>query len=134
MRNRKLAVFEVPLIVMKTYLDVLEDNIKISLDCIRRKSTDEGSKWRFLWKRFRCAIPVTISATTPSSASMGRTIIPDRNRLSVFKYQRGRIESERINMALLPWSISKTVEKSTTPATTTAIEVVRHVDRTECSP
>lgn len=37
-------------------------------------------------------------------------------------------------MALLPWSISETVEKSTTPATTTAIEVVRHVDRTECSP
>lgn len=125
---------------MKTYLYVDEDRIQISLDSIRWKSADKCSKRRFCWKRFGCAISVspattavvsTAAATTPSSSSERGAIFPNRNGLRRFYIRKGRKETESKALTFLPGRITKTVEKSTTPAT---VEVVRHVGRTENRP
>lgn len=125
---------------MKLYLNVFEDHIKISLNRIWWKSTDKCCKRRFFWNRFRSSIfmsssTTTATTTTPSSSTIGSSIIPNRNRFQAILHLETKTETESNSIYLLPWAITKTVVKSTTPATSTAtVELVRHVGRTEHRP
>ena len=128
---------------MKLYLNVVEDHVKISLNRIWWKSADKRSKWRFSWKRFRTSISMSstttattaTTTTTPSSSTIGSPIIPNRNRFQPILHLETKNETESNGVHLLPWTITKTVVKSATPATSTVtVEVVRHVGRTEHRP
>lgn len=119
------------------YLNISEDDIKISLNRIWWKSTDKRCKRRFFRKRSRSSISMsstttTTAASTPPTSTIRSPIVPNRrSRFQAILHLETKNETESNSIDILPLAITKTVVKS---STTSTVEVVRHVGRTEHRP